>query len=240
MTSVASGPRRPLPREGDLRWVSLWGMPLRIMHWAAALSIVALAVTGLYIGKPYFVTGGDTGSHFLMGWMRFIHFVAAGVLVMTGFVRVYWLFAGNQYERLPALFPLSQRDRRNLFKQAWSYLTIQPEKAPAYLGHNPLQQLSYTGLYFVALFQVISGFALYGQSNPSGIFYRAFNWIGPLFGGMPEVRFLHHIFTWAFAIYLPLHIYFAIRADVLERNSSISSIFTGGKIVPKDRKFEDE
>jgi Ni/Fe-hydrogenase b-type cytochrome subunit len=239
MTGVAARPR-PLPREGDYRWVALWGVPLRVMHWASAVSIVVLAVTGLYIGKPYFVNSGDTSSHFLMGWMRFIHFVAAGVLVMTALVRVYWLFAGNQYERLSALFPVSRRDRRNLFKQAWSYLRIRPEEAPAYLGHNPLQQMSYTGLYVVSLFQVVSGFALYGQSNPGGIFFKAFNWIGPVFGGMPELRFLHHVFTWVFAIYLPIHIYFAIRSDVLEHNSAISSMISGGKIVPHDHAFEDE
>jgi Ni/Fe-hydrogenase b-type cytochrome subunit len=231
---------QPLRREGDYRWVALWGIPLRVMHWASALSIVVLAVTGLYIGKPYFVNGGDTGAHFLMGWVRFVHFLAAAILVMTAIVRAYWLFAGNQYERLRALFPFSRKDQVNLIKQAKAYATLRMETAPVYLGHNPMQQMSYTGLYLVAIFQVVSGFALYGQANPTGIFYRTLNWIGPVFGGMPEVRFLHHIFTWAFAIYLPIHIYFAIRSDVLERNSAISSMFSGGKIVPTGHKFEDE
>jgi Ni/Fe-hydrogenase 1 B-type cytochrome subunit len=239
MTGVAARPR-PLRREGDYRWVALWGIPLRVMHWASALSIVVLAVTGLYIGKPYFINSGDTSSHFLMGWVRFIHFTAAAVLVMTAFVRAYWLFAGNQYERLRALFPFTRKDQKNLIKQAKAYATLRMEEAPVYLGHNPMQQMSYTGLYVVALFQVISGFALYGQANPSGIFFRTLNWVGPLFGGMQQLRFFHHIFTWAFAIYLPIHIYFAIRSDVLERNSAISSMFTGGKMVPNGHKFEDE
>ena len=241
MTSVAARPRPlPLPREGNYRWVTLWGLPLRVMHWTSALAIVVLAVTGLYIGKPFFINGGDTSAHFLMGWVRFIHFAAAAVLVMTAIVRAYWLFAGNQYERIKALFPFTRKDQRNLFRQAKAYVMIRPEEAPAYLGHNPLQQMSYTSLYLVALFQVVSGFALYGQSNPDGIFFKAFNWIGPLFGGMPEVRFLHHIATWVFAIYLPVHIYFAIRSDVLDRNSAISSMITGGKMVPADETFEDE
>ena len=47
------------PHGGDYHWVYLWGWPIRAMHWLAALSIVVLAVTGFYIGKPYFVTGGD-------------------------------------------------------------------------------------------------------------------------------------------------------------------------------------
>jgi Ni/Fe-hydrogenase b-type cytochrome subunit len=239
MTSPSARPA-PLPREGDFRWISLWGVPLRMMHWASALSLLVLGVTGLYIGKPYFVNAGDTGEHFLMGWMRFIHFTAAAVLVMTAIVRMYWLFAGNRYERLSALFPFSSKDQRNLLKQAKAYMTLRMEEAPVYLGHNPMQQMSYTSIYMVALIQVITGFALYGQANPGGIFFTTLNWIGPVLGGMPNVRFIHHVMTWAFAIYLPLHIYFAIRSDVLERNSSISSIFTGGKMVPTGHKFEDE
>ena len=38
-----------------------------------------------------------------MGWMRFVHFTAASVLVATVIVRVYWLLAGNKFERWVAL-----------------------------------------------------------------------------------------------------------------------------------------
>jgi uncharacterized protein (DUF885 family) len=62
------------PPSGDYHWVYLWEWPIRAMHWLAAGSLVALVVTGLYIGMPYFVTTGDTSAHFLMGWMRAVHF----------------------------------------------------------------------------------------------------------------------------------------------------------------------
>jgi Ni/Fe-hydrogenase b-type cytochrome subunit len=116
---------------------------------------------------------------------------------------------------------------------------IQPEKAPHYLGHNPLQQVSYTFVYLLAAFMVASGFAMYGQSAPGGFFFRAFGWIGPLFVGMPVVRFLHHVATWLFLIFIPIHIYLAIRADLLERTGVISSIISGGRFVPADEKFID-
>ncbi|HEX3274995.1 MAG TPA: Ni/Fe-hydrogenase, b-type cytochrome subunit [Gemmatimonadales bacterium] len=225
---------------GHFRWIYLWGWPIRAMHWLAALSIVLLVVTGLYIGKPYFVTSGDTASHYLMGWMRAVHFGAAAVLVGTAIVRVYWLFAGNKFERWKALFPIGPRDWLNLFRQVKYYLMIQPEKAPQYLGHNPLQQLSYTGLYAVALLQVVTGFALYGQADPAGFFFRAFGWLGPLFGGMPVVRFVHHVSTWVFCAFVPIHVYLATRADVLEHRGSVSSIVTGGRFVPAGQHFDDE
>ena len=233
-------PRAIPPASGEYQWVYLWERPLRVMHWLAALSILVLAATGLFIGKPYFMPSGDPQSAYLMGWMRFLHFVAAAVLVMTAIVRVYWMFMGNRFERWPALFPLRRRDLRNLVKVVKFYLMIKPERAPHYLGHNPLQQFAYTGMYVVAALAVITGFALYGQSNPGGLFYVTFNWVNTLLGGAQIVRFLHHILTWAFLIFIPIHVYLALRADGIERTGTISSIISGGRFVPKHMEFEDD
>lgn len=227
------------PPSGNYRWVYLWDWPVRAMHWIAVFAIIALVVTGLYIGKPYFVVGSDTGRPFLMGWMRFIHFASAAALVATGIVRVYWLFAGNKFERLKALFPIRSRDWVNMWQQVKYYMMIQPEKAPHYLGHNPMQQLSYTAVYGLTIVMVVTGFAMYGQSDPSGFFYKAFNWVGILFGGMPVVRFIHHVCTWLFLTFIPIHIYLAIRADHLERTGVISSIISGGRFVPAEEKYID-
>ena len=142
------------PPRGNYRWIYLWEWPIRAMHWIAVLCIVALVVTGFYIGRPYFMTGGEPSAHYLMGWVRFIHFAAAGLLVATAVVRTYWLFMGNRYERLAALFPVRPRDWVNLGRMIKFYLMIRPERAPHYLGHNPLQQMSYTAVYGVALVQV--------------------------------------------------------------------------------------
>ena len=80
-----------------------------------------------------------------------------GALVATVIVRIYWLFAGNRYERFNALLPVRGRDWANMLKQVKYYLLIHPERAPHYLGHNPLQQLSYTLIYVVAAVMIITG-----------------------------------------------------------------------------------
>ena len=228
------------PPQGRFTGVYLWGWPIRAMHWVAAICIVLLVLTGLFIGRPYFVPAGDNPDPFLMGWIRAIHFGAAAVLVMTAIVRFYWLFAGNRYERFAALFPVRRRDWTNMFKQVKYYLMIQPEKAPQYLGHNPLQQLSYTAIYLVAFVMVVTGFTLYGQSNPGGLWYSLTNWLVPIVGGLQLVRWIHHVFTWIFLIFIPLHVYLAVRADFMERGGVVSSIVTGGRFVPPDHRFEDE
>ena len=226
--------------ERGYRWVYLWHWPIRGMHWIAALCLVTLAVTGLYIGRPYFMTGTGDANPFVMGWMRFVHFSAAGLLVATAIIRLYWLVAGNKFERWTALIPWRPRQWSNLFKQVKFYLMIHPERAPHYLGHNPLQQLSYTGIYAIAAFQVVTGFGLYGLANPGGAFATAFGWVGPLLGGWPLARFLHHIMTWVFAIFVPVHVYLAMRADLLERTGTISSIVSGGRFVRSDLEYEDD
>ncbi|HXY29807.1 MAG TPA: Ni/Fe-hydrogenase, b-type cytochrome subunit [Gemmatimonadaceae bacterium] len=227
-------------QPGQYRWVYLWHWPIRAMHWAAALSIVALAVTGFYIGGPYFAPPATQHTPYFMGWIRLIHFSAAGVLVATGIIRVYWLFAGDKYERLAALFPVKKRDWVNLYRMVKYYLMIQPEKAPHYLGHNPLQQFSYTLIYLAALVMVITGFALYGQSNPSGLIYAIFGWVSPLLGGLQHVRVVHHVTTWVFLIFIPIHIYLAVRADVIERSGTITSIISGGRFASTEERYVDE
>ena len=117
---------------------------------------------------------------------------------------------------------------------------IQPEKAPQYIGHNPMQQLSYTGMYLVAVVMVITGFTLYGQSNPDGIFFHAFGWIAPLVGGIQIVRFVHHVLTWVFLIFIPIHVYLTMRGDLLERAGVVSSIITGGRFVDTTHQHIDE
>lgn len=238
-TATFEWARRLRPPTGDYTWVYLWGRPLRYMHWIAVFCILALVLTGFYIGRPYFVPSGDPESAYLMGTVRFVHFLAAAILVMTAIVRVYWLFMGNQYERFGALFPLQRRDLRNMVQMIRFYLLIRPGRAPRYLGHNPLQQFSYTGLYLIGLVMVVTGFAMYGQSNPGGLIYTLFNWVNPLFGGTPIVRFVHHTFSWVFLIFIPIHVYLALRSDALERTGTISSIISGGRFVSSSEEYID-
>lgn len=245
---AATGSRRPrlfalgrgLSREkGNFTWVYLWGAPLRAMHWVAAACIIVLIVTGFYIGRPYFMTSGEASAHFLMGRVRFIHFTAAAVLVMTGIVRIYWLFAGNQFERLPALFPLTPKNIRRMGKTGSAYLTLRPEREPSMVGHDPLQQLAYTGLYLLVIVAVVTGFTLYGQSNPGGIIFRAFAWVPPVIGGLQIVRLVHHVLAWGFIVFAVIHVYFTIRSDYVDRVGRVSSIITGGRYVSTDETYDD-
>ena len=224
----------------DYQWVHLWGLPVRTMHWVAAICVVLLVVTGLFIGHPYFMVGAGATTPFVMGWMRFLHFTAAATLIATGIVRVYWLFAGNRYERLKALFPWRLSDWKNAGRVLHKYLFIYPERSPHFLGHNPLQQISYTALYGLVLVQIVTGFAMYGLADPQGFFHGTMAWVAPLFGGIQNVRFVHHVATWVFVTFIPVHVYLTVRADALHREGRVSSMISGGRFVREDMDYVDE
>lgn len=227
-------------KTGHYKWVYLWGAPLRAMHWLAALAIVVLIISGFYIGRPYFMVPGEGTLTNLMSVMRRVHYWAAGLLVATGIVRIYWLLAGNRYERAKALLP-GPKDLMRIPKIIGHYLMITPEeKTPHYLGHNPLQQLSYTAMYAVTILMVVTGFALYGQYDPASFWFRWFAWVPNLFGGLQNVRFIHHVSTWIFIIFIPMHIYLSLRADGVEKTGTISSIISGGRWVPDQQHYVDE
>jgi len=241
---LADSPLFPLgrkfaPPSGHYRWVEPWGGPLRLMHWVAAVAIVVLIGTGFYIGRPYFLPAGGP-PQYLMGYIRLIHYIAAGVLVMTGVVRAYWLFAGNQFERLPALFPVRWRDWVNLVKQVKFYLMIHPERAPHYIGHNPLQQLSYTFTYLLTVVMVVTGFAMYGQATPGGFWYSLTQPIVMAVGGIQIIRLVHHLSTWWFVIFPIIHIYLVLRKEVTERGGGLSGIVSGGHYIRADVDYVDE
>ena len=237
--TVGGAPTAFTPRPGS-EWVYLWRWPLRITHWISAVAIVVLVLTGFYIGKPYFLTRGEASEHFLMGRMRLLHFTGAAWLMAAAILRVYWLFRGNRFERWKALFLHRRVDWVHLWEQLRAYFLIRPEAAPQYLGHNPLQQFFYTLLYLVALTMVITGFSMYGESNPAGFFHAVFTaHVAPLFGGIQRVRFVHHVFTWFFLVFVPVHVYLAMRMDLLEQTGTISSIISGGRFVPPGVPYVD-
>jgi Ni/Fe-hydrogenase b-type cytochrome subunit len=232
--------RRPEIAEGTYQWMYLWGLPIRISHWVAVFTILILAATGFYIGRPFFSGGGPAHRGPLPDGLDAVHPLRGGGGARgCGHLRVYWLFFGNRYERWEALFPIQKRDWVNTWRMVKAYTLVRPEKAPHYLGHNPLQQMNYTLIYAVGLFQIVTGFGLYGLANPGGFFASALGWVGPLFGGWQVVRLLHHAALWVCIIFLPLHVYLVLRSAMLDRAGTLSSIFTGGRFLREGVTFED-
>ena len=232
----------PWPPEADTReyrWVHVWHLPIRFMHWIAAIAIVVLMATGVFMARPGLTSGSPSWS-FALQWVRLAHFSAAGALVATAIVRLYWLFVGNKWERWSALFPVRARDWKNLWSMVRYYLFVHPERAGRYLGHNPLAQVVYTLTYLIALALVLTGFVMFGAANPGGTINTLFGWMTPLFGGLPWVRAIHHALGWFFPPFIILHVYLAVRTELTQRGGLVSSMMTGGVFVPSGERYVDE
>jgi Ni/Fe-hydrogenase 1 B-type cytochrome subunit len=168
-----------------------------------------------------------------MGRMRQIHFAFGYVLLVAYLVRVFMFFTGNKYARSGFPFVWRAQWRRQIGEQIWEYLTITPGRR--YVGHNQLGALSY--VFFVMVLggaQILTGFAMYSESNPGGSWDRMVGWVTPLVGGSWGLHHWHHLFAWALLLFIPIHVYVVVFESILLKNGLISSIVTGRKFVRKE------
>ncbi|MDR0627509.1 MAG: Ni/Fe-hydrogenase, b-type cytochrome subunit, partial [Bifidobacteriaceae bacterium] len=229
---VGVGPTKPLPNAGpsNWTWVPIWSASLRAQHWLNVAIVFTLSCTGYLIMDPFFgPTAGEGESvGFQMGWVRLIHFSVGFLWILVGATRVIAAFTSrDRHLRWNEWWPLkSKRDVKHLGEVLGHYALIKNE-SPLFLGHNPLQQLTYTGVYLVCGVQMLTGLTLFGLYHQENWFWQLMalptHWIG-----IPYIRLFHTLimfFLWVFVI---IHVYLAVRADSLERHGGISSMINGG------------
>jgi len=217
--------------------VYVFEAPVRIWHWVHALSIGVLCITGYFIANPLPALQGEASDHFLMGTIREIHFIAAYVFAIGFAVRIYWAIVGNKYAR--ELF-LPQ-----VWRPAWwkglghelKYYAFLTRKSHKIMGHNPLAQMAMWLFNVVlVLFLIFTGFALYGEGLGLGSWAdRWFGWVIPALGGSMETKMWHLLGMWVMLVFVVIHIYMAIRADIMDRESSVSTIMGGWRMFKDDR-----
>lgn len=234
--------RRKISRKeapNAYRYVVVWDWQLRFLHWAAFLTILSLCLTGWLIGSSRLTYAGTTGDPYFIGYLRLVHFTAGWLLLSMGILRIAGLFlASTRYQRWRALFPVTLADLKNLFRVGRNYLLCIFEHGPHYIGHNPLQQVAYTGIYLMALLAIVTGFCLFAAYDANSWLAAPFTWLNGLVG-IQYIRLVHLFMMWVFLAFIPIHVYLAIRADTVEREGAISSIFSGGRWCRKGTRFED-
>lgn len=210
----------------------VWQWPVRICHWINVLSMIMLSVTGFYIGSP-FMTAPES-SMYIMGWMRFLHFVFAYLFTVSVIARIIWMFIGNHHASWRAFLPwLSAKGRQNFIKM-FRYYTFTGKKITYEVGHNPVAATAYLGIFVLFVFQIVSGFAMYGQFAPGGFWEGILGWMNPLIGNQ-WLRLLHHGVMWLLVGFIINHIYSGWLMDVKMRNGTMSGIFSGYRYIePED------
>ena len=96
-------------RARSLQTVYVYQAPVRLWHWVNALLILALCITGYFIGSPPPSVPGEASASFQMGYIRFIHFACGQTLIVFFLLRFYWAFAGNKYAKQLFYMPITNR-----------------------------------------------------------------------------------------------------------------------------------
>ncbi|MFT9417386.1 Ni/Fe-hydrogenase, b-type cytochrome subunit [Acetobacter sp.] len=224
-------------RARKLTTIYVYEAPVRLWHWVTVASIVVLVITGYFIGSPPPSLSGEASNHFLMGWIRYLHFSAAWIFAVGFAGRIVWTFMGNIYTRELFYLPVWRRDYwKGLLDEllVYAFVKKQGEKT---IGHNPLAR---TALFFcftlTGLFMIVSGFALY--SDGTGIDSwegKVFGWVMPWLGGSLGTHFLHHWGMWIIILFVMIHVYTVTREDITSRQTLLSAMTNGYRSYKDDR-----
>lgn len=113
----------------QVQQVQVWDLPTRLFHWALAVLVVCLFITG------------EIGGNAMQWHGRFGYAVLALVLF-----RIVWGFVGGHYSRFTSFMPTPSR-----------IMAYVRGAAPKALGHNPLGALSVIVLLALLLLQTATG-----------------------------------------------------------------------------------
>ncbi len=218
--------------------VYVYEAPVRLWHWINAAAILVLCVTGWFIGNPPpTMEIGEATDQFVFGYIRFAHFAAAMIMTIGFFGRIYWSFVGNHHSKQLFRLPIFNRTwwKELAFELRW-YLFLEKEPKK-YVGHNPLAQIAM--FFFMTLgmtFMILTGFALYAEG------LGADHWLSTLtapvmalVGNSQMLHSLHHLGMWAIVVFVMIHVYAAIREDIMSRQSMVSTMLSGHRTFKDDR-----
>lgn len=202
---------------------------VRITHWLTVLAFLALTVTGfeIVISHPRFYWGETgninqaplfsipipssrgsvpTGYNYVMpdqnGWSRALHFQAAWLLLIVGFVYVAYGLLSGHFRR--NLWPAGDR-LRDVGAYAGRYLRGRFRTNDDTHSYNVLQRIAYLAVIFILFpLVILTGLSL------SLAFNAACPIVVKLLGGHQTARTLHFFLTWALLGFLAVHVFMVV------------------------------
>lgn len=218
--------------------IYVYEAPVRLWHWINALAIVVLSVTGYFIGSPPPSMPGEAIDHYLMGYIRFAHFAAAYIFAIGFLGRIYWAFVGNRHAKQIFYLPITNATwwKELFFELRW-YFFLEPEPKK-YTGHNPLAHFAmFFFITLASIFMILTGFAMYAEGTGMDSWqYKVFGWVIAVMGNNTQnLHTWHHLGMWAMVIFVIIHVYAAIREDIMSRQSMVSTMISGERMFKDDR-----
>jgi Ni,Fe-hydrogenase I cytochrome b subunit len=184
----------------------------KFLHFQHVVSMILLAVSGLYIRFPGFLFPWDNTRTA----MRYIHYVAMIVVTINLFVRLWYAFGSARRDYRE--FAITKQDVVTMPKVILYYIFVKSSKP--HLGkYNVMQKATYTIFAPLLMIQAYTGFALLTAPFMFGYSPRYL-----LLGGwLPFVesvdligwyaRTAHYAVNWLFIILTTIHVYLSVSED---------------------------
>jgi Ni/Fe-hydrogenase 1 B-type cytochrome subunit len=151
-------------------------------------------------------------------------------------VRIVWAVIGNHHAHSIFLPPVwSGEWWKGLYGQAKYYLFLRDE-SDLWVGHNPLAQLAMFFMYVLGtLVIVLTGFSLYAEQYGWGsAWMAAFGWVNVMLGGSAMVRTVHHLAMWYLILFAVVHMYMALREDLMSGETVVSTMVNGIRMFKRE------
>jgi Ni/Fe-hydrogenase 1 B-type cytochrome subunit len=207
--------------------VYVWDVVVRTTHWLIVGSVLVLAATGFYLGRPFVIAHGG----FVTGWVKVVHFYTATVFTAAVLARLGWLFVSSSpYARWNQLVPTSRQRWHDLWG-TFQFYTFLRRDPPAAVGHNPLAGVAYIAVFGLYVTLIATGLGLYSVDASIGSPSRLLAWVVPLVGGAQSTRWLHHVSMWLLLGFMVHHVFSAVLVARVEKNGCLDSIFSGWKFI---------
>lgn len=238
MADIPAPDLAPEDRVSRQTSVYVYEAPVRLWHWINAAAILVLCVTGYFIGAPPpSMQIAEAANQFVFGYIRFAHFAAGQILAVAFLGRIYWAFLGNHHARQLFYMPFWRKGywREVIYEIRWYlFLAREPKK---YVGHNPLAQLAMFFFFTLGVvWMIVTGFALYAEGAQAGSLPdRLFGWLHGMIWNSQAIHTLHHLGMWWIVLFMMIHIYVAIREDIMSRQSIVSTMISGHRTFKDDR-----
>lgn len=245
-----------VPGDGALVRRHSW--PVRLWHWANALAVIVLLMSGLMIfnAHPRLYWGeygsnapqhvdpawldltGMSGRTAFPGWITIpSHYSLADARLWH--LAFAWLLAlaFTLYLMWAVIGGHARRDLtptpaelapRHVLRDIADHARLRFPTGVAALRYNVLQKLA----YFAVLFVFLPGVILTGMTMSPGL-NAAFPLLLDLFGGRQSARSLHFVFAFALVAFFLVHIAMVVLAGPV---NEIRSMVTGWYRLPRERK----
>jgi thiosulfate reductase cytochrome b subunit len=198
-------------------------LPLRIMHWINAISMILMVMSGWkiyndevifgFLHFPDEITLGIWAQHALQ-W----HFFVMWILVLNGLGYLAYGFLTGRFRRM--LLPIRLRE---IIQEMVAALTFRLKHTDL-THYNAVQKMLYLGVILIIVLQVITGIAIWKPVQFSGLI--------SLMGGFQAARLVHFIGMAAIVLFFVVHVSLALLVP-----KTILAMLTGGpRIARGDRR----